>query len=216
MARTVNSHKKNLKMVQLALLAAIIVVLQLLATFLIRVGAVAPTLALIPLVIGGAALGIRAAAVLGGVFSFVAFICGLTGFDAFTNAMIMYKPFETFLVCFLKGILAGILSALVYKGCMKLFRKNVFISSLLSAVIAPVANTAVYIVGMAVFFRDMVTSADGTPVFSNNDAIMTVIIGVFLMIVSNFILEVIVTGVSCPILASILAKSKAFKKMLVK
>ena len=213
-----NTHEKNLRMVQISLLAAVIVVLQILATLLIRVGAVAPTLALIPLVIGASALGVKAGAILGFVFSLVAFICGLTGFDAFTYQMIMFKPLETVIICFLKGIVAGILAALVYKGCMMLFKtkKNVFVPSLLAAIVAPVANTSVYVVGMALFFRDMVTDANGNPIFASNEALMTVIIGVFAIIIGNFILELIVTGASCPIITSILAKSRSYKKLFIK
>ena len=218
MKNTMNGHEKNLRMVQLALLTTVLVVLQLFATFLIRVGVVAPTLALIPLVIGSAALGVKAGAILGAVFGLIAFICGLTGFDAFTNAMIMYKPAETIIICFLKGILAGVLAALVYKCFIKPFKKkkNVFIPSLLASIIAPVANTAIYVLGMAMFFRDMVTDANGDAIYSSNEALITVMIGVFLIIIGNFILEVIVTGVVTPVITSLLTKNKTFRKLLIK
>lgn len=218
MSKNFNRNEKSHRMVQISMFSAVIVVLQLLATFLIRVGAVAPTLALIPLVIGASAFGVKAGAILGGVFSLVAFICGLTGFDAFTNAMIMYKPLETIAICFLKGILAGIAAALVYKGCEKIKKNktNVFIPSLLAAIIAPVINTSVYVAGMALFFREMVTDASGTPIYSSNEALITVLIGVFAIIIGNFILEVIVTGVATPIVTSVLAKSRSFKKLFIK
>ena len=41
-------------------------------------------------------------------------------------------------------------------------------------------------------------------------------IGVFLIIIGNFILEVIVTGVVTPVITSLLAKNKTFKKLLIK
>ena len=90
------------------------------------------------------------------------------------------------------------------------------IMEVLAAIIAPVANTSVYVAGMALFFREMVTDASGTPIYSNNEALLTVLIGVFAIIIGNFILEVIVTGVATPIVSTILAKSRSHKKLFIK
>lgn len=212
MANTTSSRKKNLENVQLALLAAVMVVLQLVATMLVRVGAVAPTLALIPLVIAASALGVKGGAILGSLFGFITFICGLAGLDAFTNAMIMYKPLETLLICILKAGLAGILSALIYKLFILMFKKKIFVASLAASVVAPVVNTAIYVLGMAMFFREMVPGHT----FTENDSLWVIIVSVFLIIVANFIMELIVTTVCTPIVASILSKNKEYRKMLLK
>ena len=205
-------HTKNLELVQLSLLAAVMVVLQLFVTMLVRVGAVAPTLALIPLVIASAALGIKGGAILGALFGFIAFICGLTGLDAFTNMMIMYKPAETLLVCLSKAILAGIFSAIVYKLIMAATKKKLFPSVLAASIIAPVTNTALYVLGMALFFREMVPGHS----FTDTDGLGVIIAAVFMIIITNFILEVIVTAICTPIVATILTKSKDYKKLLLK
>lgn len=215
MSKNIDTQRKNRKMVQLALLCALLVALQLLATLLVKVSAVAPTLALIPLVIAGAMHGILGGAVLGTLFGFICFIYGFFGLDAFTNIMISQKPLETLAICMVKGILAGVLGALVYKLLMKLTKNKVFPATLASSVIAPVTNTVIYLAGMTLFFRNM--TVDGKPYFGfEPDATLISVFGaMFLMVITNFILEVIITAIASPILASTLAKSKKFSKMFI-
>lgn len=208
--------KKNLELAQLALLSAILVVLQLLSATLVRVGLVAPTLALVPMVLAGATLGIKGGITLGTVFGAVTFICGITGLDAYTFYLFENKPLETVGLCFLKGILAGVIGTLAFKGCMKLFKGNVFIGALFSGIVTPVINTFIYLLGMALFMRDLVTDATNTPVYSSNDALITVMIGFAGMIIVNFILELVVTVVCSPAVATVLSKSKKFKRMFGK
>ena len=52
-----NLHEKNLRMVQLAMIIAIMVVLQIFGAALVRVAITVPALVLIPLYIGSAAFG---------------------------------------------------------------------------------------------------------------------------------------------------------------
>jgi len=197
------------------MLCALLVVLQLLATLLVKVGAVAPTLALIPLVIAGAMHGMLGGAVLGALFGFICFVYGFFNLDMFTNIMINQKPLETLAICMAKGILAGVLGVLVYKLMMKLTKNKVFPSTLASSVIAPVTNTVVYLAGMTLFFRNM--TVDGKPYFGfEPDATLLSVFGaMFLMVITNFVLEVIITAIASPILASNLAKSKKFSKMFI-
>ncbi|MBE6707744.1 MAG: ECF transporter S component [Ruminococcaceae bacterium] len=208
--------KKNLELTQLALLSAILVVLQILSASLVRVGLVAPTLALVPMVLAGATLGIKGGVTLGAVFGAVTFICGITGLDAYTFYLFDNKPLETTLLCFLKGILAGLIGALAFKGSMKIFKSNVLPSALVSGMVIPVINTFTYLLGMALFMRDLVTDANNSPVYSSNDALITVMIGFAGMVLFNFILELIVTTVCSPAVATVLSKSKKFKKLFSK
>lgn len=217
MSKKIDKQKKTRSLVQIALFAALIIVLQLIGTLLIRVGAVAPALAPIPLIIGSIIFGFKGSAILGFVFGLITFICGITGFDVFTNHMFMYKPIETIIICFTKAILAGLVSLIVYKLCIKLFSGNLFPSVLIASVAAPIVNTGVYLLGMASFFKD-VTMPDGTAyfAFSESDTFMVVIAGMFMMVIINFILEVIVTPICTSLITSILSKSKQFKNYFSK
>ena len=71
---------KTQRMVGLAIFTAIIIVLQLVSTF-IKFGPFSITLAMIPIVVGAAVYGAGAGAYLGGVFSVVVLICCVTGAD---------------------------------------------------------------------------------------------------------------------------------------
>ena len=76
-----NSNGKTRRLAGLALFTAIVVVLQLLGSF-IKVGPFAVSLVLIPIVVGAAVYGVKAGAWLGFVFGVVVTIAVVTGADA--------------------------------------------------------------------------------------------------------------------------------------
>ena len=75
-----NSNGKTRRLAGLALFTAIVVVLQLLGSF-IKVGPFAVSLVLIPIVVGAAVYGVSAGAWLGFVFGVVVTIAVVTGAD---------------------------------------------------------------------------------------------------------------------------------------
>ena len=76
-----NTNKSNVyRLTGLGILTAIIIVLQVLTTF-VRFGPFSITLALIPIVVGAAMYGKGAGAYLGAVFSVVVVIMCITGGD---------------------------------------------------------------------------------------------------------------------------------------
>lgn len=204
-----NLHEKNLRMVQLAMIIAIMVVLQIFGAALVRVAITVPALVLIPLYIGSASFGKKYGAILGGVFGVITLLLGVTGFDAYTNGLFLYKPLATAVICLGKGILAGFLSAVVYELLMKLFKNKLFPAALISSVVTPVVNTGLYILGVYVFFKEY----SG---FAADSAFLYVIGAVFMAVLVNFLIEVAMNAICCPILVTILARSKHFKKLLMK
>jgi len=204
-----NLHERNLRMVQLAMIIAIMVVLQIFGAALVRVAITVPALVLIPLYIGSAAFGKKCGAILGGVFGVITLLLGITGFDAYTHGLFLYKPLATAVICLGKCILAGLLSAVVYELLMKLFKNKLFPAALISSIITPVVNTGLYILGVYVFFKEY----SG---FAADSAFFYVIGAVFMAVLVNFLIEVAMNAICCPILVTILSKSKHFKKLLVK
>ena len=79
---------KTRRMTGLAIFTAIIVVLQVLCTF-IRFGPFSITLALAPIIIGTAIYGKKAGAYLGFVFGLVVLVTGLLGWDGGTVMLLM-------------------------------------------------------------------------------------------------------------------------------
>lgn len=146
------------KMTGLAIFTAIIVVLQVLCTF-IRFGPFSITLALAPIIIGTAMYGKGAGAYLGGVFGAVVLVTGLLGWDGGTVMLLMgINPLGCILVCLVKGVAAGFFAGLCFELIAK---KNDKLGVLVSGIVCPVVNTGLFIVGMLVFFFDTLSGWAG-------------------------------------------------------
>ena len=156
-----NNGKQNggtRKMTGLAIFTAIIVVFQVLCTF-VRFGPFSITLALAPIIIGTAMYGKGAGAYLGGVFGAVVLVTGLLGWDGGTVMLLMgINPLGCVLVCLLKGVAAGFFAGLCYELIAK---KNDKLGVLISGIVCPVVNTGLFIVGMLVFFFDTLSGWAG-------------------------------------------------------
>ena len=110
------SLMRTRKLTGLAIFTAVIVVLQILCTF-VRFGPFSITLALTPIVIGAAVYGAGSGAFLGFVMGLVVLITGILGWDGGTvNYLISINAFSTILLCMLKSIEAGWAAGAVYKN----------------------------------------------------------------------------------------------------
>ncbi len=115
-------HKQIVHFVTLALLTAIVVVLQLLGGG-ITLGSFSITLVLIPVVVGAAIYGAADGAFLGAVFGVITFINCARGADPYGNILFTANPFLCALVCIAKGAAAGFFAAMIYRLLDKLVRK---------------------------------------------------------------------------------------------
>jgi len=133
------------KLVLLAMLTAIVVVLQLLA-WLIPVYPFRLNLVLIPVVVGAALISPLAGAWLGLVFGFIVLITDAALFLAF-------NPLATIVVILARGLLFGLAAGFVYK----LFaNKNKTLAVIAAAIVAPIVNTGIFVLGMYIFFLPLV------------------------------------------------------------
>ena len=130
-----------------ALLAAMVVVLQLLGSF-IRFGTFSVSLVLVPLVIGAATCGVLVAAWLGLAFGVTVLLSG----DA-ALFLSIHAP-GTILTVLLKGILCAVAAALVYRA---LERFNLWAAVIVAAVVCPIVNTGIFLVGCRLFFWETIT-----------------------------------------------------------
>lgn len=149
-----NIHKTSgiqiSRMVGMAIFIAIVVVLQIVGSF-IRFGAFSITLVLIPIVVGAAMYGAAAGAVLGGAFGIVVLVNCINGVDAGGNMLWVANPALTAALCLVKGILAGFISGLVYSAISK---KNIYIGTICAAFICPIVNTGIFLAAMILFYHD--------------------------------------------------------------
>ena len=145
-----NENAKTMSRVQrmtlLALLTAIVVVLQLLGSF-IRFGQFSISLVLVPVVLGAAMLGVGAGAWLGLVFGVTVLMSG----DA--AAFFAISAVGTVVTVLAKGILAGFTAGGVYK---LLEKKSVLAATIAAAVVCPVVNTGIFFLGCLLFFLDAI------------------------------------------------------------
>lgn len=146
------------RMTGIALLMALIVVLQLLSGMIPPVGGFTISLVLIPIVLGAALYGPAAGALLGAAFGVIVVIGCVTGTDVGGAMVFQANPVLCILVVMGKGILAGLASGFVYKA---LKGKNAYVAMLLAAIVCPVVNTGTFILCMAAFFMDVLAAWAG-------------------------------------------------------
>ena len=182
-------NTKIRRMVGVAILAAVIVVLQSVGSF-IRFGSVSVSLVLIPIVVGAALYGPSAGAMLGCVFSVVVLLQPDT---AFFYGISFHGTVLTVLA---KGVLAGWLSGLAFRALSK---KNEYWAVGFAAVICPVVNTGLFALGSRLFFWNAYAEMGG------GNAMMILL---SVMIGFNFIAEFVANLICAPVILRILHASK--------
>ena len=155
-----------------AVLTALVVVLQLLCSF-IKTGIFSITLALIPIVIGASKCGMKIGAWLGFVFGLVVLLVG----DAAPFLAVNVEG--TILTVLLKGTLCGLCAGAVFK---LLEKHNTYIAVMAAALVCPIVNTGVFVLGCFAFFMDKIASLAG-----GEDVFAYIFLG---MIGVNFFIEI--------------------------
>ena len=137
--------KQTKTLVGIGILTAIVIVLQAMALG-IRFGTFSITLVLVPIVVGAALYGWKAGAWLGFVFGVVVLFTDSTAF------LTISVP-GTVITVLLKGTLAGLTAGVVYK---LLVNKNHWLAVIASAIVCPIVNTGIFLLGCSVFFLDTI------------------------------------------------------------
>lgn len=132
-------QKKTLRLVETAMLSAIIVVMAFTPLGYLKTAGLEITFIMIPVVVGGIITGPTAGAVLGLVFGITSFI-QCFGMSAFGATLLEINPFLTFLVCIPTRTLAGWLVGLINKAITK-DGKRVPLGAAVSSLVGPVFNT---------------------------------------------------------------------------
>ena len=179
--------ERILRLTQIAILTALVVVLQLLS-YVIKIGTFPLSLVLIPLVVGGALFGPRAGGFLGLVFGVVVTFGCITGFDVGGAILWNVNPFLTALVCLVKGTVAGFVGGLIATILQK--KGHSFLGVLLSAVAVPIVNTGLFTAAMWFLFKETLVSWAG-----GQDVVYYVFFG---LIGVNFVIEFVINLVLAP------------------
>ena len=138
-------HSATVTLATGAVLTALVIVLQYLGQF-IKLGPFSISLVLIPIVIGAATCGTAISTWLGFVFGVMVLMTDAAAFLAI-------DVFGTVVTVLLKGIACGFFAGLTYKALEK---KNRYLAVIASAIVCPVVNTGVFLLGCFVFFFETI------------------------------------------------------------
>ena len=176
------------RMTTIALLMAMVVVLQFISAAIPPVSGFTISLVLIPIVLGAALYGPKAGALMGGTFGVIVFINCVNGSDAGGQMVLQANPILCFLVVMGKGILAGLASGVVYKLLSKKF--SGYVAMMCAAVICPVVNTGTFVLCMLTFFKEVLAAWAG-----GGEIMAYVLSG---LVLCNFVPELIINVLFSP------------------
>ena len=186
-------NQQTRKLVLGAIFTALVIVLQYMVSF-IHLGPFSSSLVLSPIVLGAATCGIAIGAWLGFVFGFIVLISG----DA--APFMAVSIVGTVTTVLLKGILCGLCAGLIYKAFVKV---NAYLAVILAAIVCPVVNTGVFLLGCLVFFMDTIKEWGLAAGFDGTLAYM------FLGLVgANFLFELGTNIVLSPVILRVLNINK--------
>ena len=185
-------NKNRVQTERLALLALLTAMVAVLAYFggFIKIGGLASiSLTLIPVVLGSALCGPWAGAWLGGVAGLVFFA---TADAAFWFGLSIPGTIITVMV---KGILSGLFAGLVYRLIEK---KNRYLAVIVSAIVCPVVNTGIFLLGCSIFFMDAVNGGAAAEGMSVAAYLIVFFVGL------NFVFELLTNIILSPTILRIL------------
>ena len=176
------------KLVMGAILTALVVVLQFVALAYRALFPLAPftiTLVLVPIVLGAALCDTRIAGWLGFVFGVIVLVTDAGAFLAISVP-------ATVLVVLVKGTAAGVCAGLVYR---LLEKKNRYVATAVAALVSPVVNTGIFLVGCRLFFFETIKSWGLAGGFDN--AFSYMILG---LVGINFLIEIGINIILTPVI----------------
>ena len=185
-----NVKKLTRTLVLGAVMTALVIVFQLVGTFTTFFGPFSTALALIPIVIGAAICGVKTGAWLGFVFSLVVLLSGGA------NLFLAFSIHGTIITVIAKGTLCGLAAGFTYK---LLNKYNKLLAVVAAAIICPVVNTGVFMLGSIVFFLDFANQiASAIGLDAAGIAVFTA------MATGNFIFELVLNIVLSPVVVRLL------------
>ena len=180
------TNKQQIEKIALgALFTALVIILQMLGAF-VHFGPFSISLVLIPIVIGAAVCG----AGIGGWLGFVFGIAVLLSGDA--AAFLAVDVLGTVLTVLIKGTLCGLAAGFTYKY---LSRVNRYLGVFAAAIVCPVVNTGVFLIGCLIFFMEPITAWGAALGFADVGRYM-----IFGLVGGNFLVELGINLVLAPVI----------------
>lgn len=146
MKTTKTDRNQTVRLATAGILTAVVIVFQFIGAS-IKFGTFSVSLVLIPIVVGAALGGKWVSTWLGFVFSVIVLLSG----DA--AAFLTIDPIGTVITVILKGTLAGLVGGLAFELLKKI---NTYFAVIVSAILVPMVNTGVFLIGCRLFFFDTI------------------------------------------------------------
>lgn len=166
----------------LAVLLALVIVLQVFGLAIPMPGGTSMSFVLVPILLGGMLLGPIAGTFLGLVFGIIAI------FDPLAMLLMNYTPAITVITVVLKGVMAGLVPSLIFR---LIAAKNRYVAAYVAAIAAPVCNTGIFFIG-CLLMQDALVECVGTAFWAAISLIMI-----------NFAIELAVNVVLAPAIYSV-------------
>ncbi len=144
------TNQKTLRLVQLALFTAIILLMAFTPIGYIKTGGLSITLLVLPVAVGAITLGPASGAILGGIFGLTSFI-QCFGLDPFGTTLFNINPVGAFILCFIPRILMGWLTGLIFAAVRKADKSN-NISYVVGSLAGPILNTVLFMTAFLLIF----------------------------------------------------------------
>ena len=180
-----------------AVMTALVILVQLISTYTTFFGPFSTALALIPIAIGAAMCGMGIGTWLGFIFGVVVLATGGAALFFAFNIL------GTVITVLGKGAACGFAAGLVYKLLKKF---NLTVAAIVSAIVCPIVNTGIFLLGSAIFFlpsADQIAAQLGLGVSG-----MAVF---WALAMANFIFEISASIVLSPVIVRLLEIRKKQK-----
>lgn len=188
------NNQKLVMMIELALLTAAVLILQLTGAAIKITPGTTINLVLLPIALGAMLLGPISGAWLGFVCGVVVYVtCGVMAMDPFTATLFQANPVITAFICILKTTLAGLGAGFVYR---LLRGKNAWVAGFVAAALTPIINTGLFILGCVVMMGTITDIAAASGV--------SFVYFVFILCAGvNFLLELALNMILAPALCRV-------------
>lgn len=185
-------NNKTLRLTQIAMLGAIIILMALTPLGYLKIGPLSITFLTVPVVIGAILLGPLCGSILGGIFGLTSF-AQCFGMDPFGVALMGINPVFTAIVCTIPRILIGLFSGMLYSA-LERSQINSVLSYALSSLLGTITNTVFFVGSLLLFFGNT------DYIRSFGDSVWQII---SVLVTTNSVIEIIV----CTVLVTAISKA---------
>ncbi len=142
-----NSKSKVLTMATIALLTALIFVLQFIT---VPLGPITVSLSMVPVAIAAMALGPWGGLISGGIWGFASILKAMSGASGMTTVLFSMSIPRTIVVCFVPRMLDGLLLGLIFMILRS--RVKIFLSGCIIGLLAALLNTIFFMSSIILLF----------------------------------------------------------------